>query len=166
MLSLLLDGVLPDQSALVRDCANENAIFGILALFFILLSSLTVMNMLVGVLCEVVNVVSSVEKETLTVNYVKQRISAMFGDWDTDGNLQISKDEFERLLVLPEAAKIIQEIGVDVIGLVDFADFIFKDGSELSFSDFMELVLSFRGSNQATVKDVVDLRKFVLSELY
>merc|ERR1719183_2074861 len=89
----------------------------------------------------------------------------MFSAWDTDGNMSISKVEFEKLLVLPEAAKIIQEIGVDVIGLVDFSDFIFKDGSELSFGDFMELVLSFRGSNQSTVKDVVDLRKFVLSEL-
>jgi len=165
MLSLLLDGVLPDQSAIVRACASESALFGLLALFFILLASLTVMNMLVGVLCEVVSVVSSVEKEQLTVSYVNARLHEMFGEWDTDGSMTISKMEFQKLLVMPEAAKIIHEIGVDVVGLVDFADFIFKDGSDLSFVDFMECVLSFRGSNQSTVKDVVDLRKFVLSEL-
>jgi hypothetical protein len=165
MMSLLMDGVLPDQASIVMACADQSFLFGAICLLFILLSGLMVMNMLVGVLCEVVSVVSSVEKETLTVNYVKQRLQQMFGDWDQDGNLTISKGEFERLLVLPDAALIIQEIGVDVIGLVDFADFIFKDGSELSFADFMELILSFRGSNQSTVKDIVDLRKFVLSEL-
>jgi len=165
MISLLLDGVLPDQSSVVRACADQHPFFGIIILLFILLASLTVMNMLVGVLCEVVSVVSSVEKEQLTVNYVKQRLYTMFEEWDEDGSMTISKAEFQRMLVIPEAAKIIHEIGVDVVGLVDFADFIFKEGADLSFADFMELVLSFRGSNQSTVKDVVDLRKFVGSQL-
>jgi hypothetical protein len=165
MMSLLMDGVLPDQAQIVRDCSEESFILGIITLIFILLGTLTVMNMLVGVLCEVVSVVSSVEKETLTVGYVKMRLQSMFGEWDTDGSMTISRPEFQRLLMMPEAAKIIHEIGVDVVGLVDFADFIFKDDRDLSFADFMECVLSFRGSNSSTVKDVVDLRKFVLSEL-
>merc|ERR1712157_205049 len=63
----------------------------------------------------------------------------------------------------PEAAKIIQDIGVDVIGLVDFLDYIFKDGP-LSFGDFMELMLALRGTNTSTVKDIVDLRRYVASE--
>merc|ERR1719183_759108 len=59
----------------------------------------------------------------------------------------------------------IQEIGVDVVGLVDFADFIFKDGVELSFPEFMEIVLQLRGSNMSTVRDVVDLRKFMFNQM-
>mmetsp|Transcript_99284 Transcript_99284/g.171030 ORF Transcript_99284/g.171030 Transcript_99284/m.171030 type:complete len:138 (+) Transcript_99284:49-462(+) len=56
-------------------------------------------------------------------------------------------------------------MGVDVVGLVDFADIIFENDIELSFADFMELVLQLRGSNNCTVKDMVDLRKFVVTEL-
>merc|ERR1719163_2231847 len=78
---------------------------------------------------------------------------------DEDGNKHISQAEFEMLLLNPEAARTIQEIGVDVVGLVDFADHIFQDGVELSFVDFMELVLQLRGSNGATVRDIVYLRK-------
>merc|ERR1712129_331694 len=37
---------------------------------------------------------------------------------------------------------------------------------ELSFPLFMETVLQLRGSNNATVKDIVDLRKFMAQELW
>mmetsp|Transcript_1006 Transcript_1006/g.3600 ORF Transcript_1006/g.3600 Transcript_1006/m.3600 type:complete len:90 (-) Transcript_1006:153-422(-) len=43
-------------------------------------------------------------------------------------------------------------------------DFIFKGVEELTFPDFMEVVLQLRGSNGATVRDVVDLRKWVAEE--
>jgi len=168
MQSLLLDGVLPDQAVLVRANGDSHFFLGFFLLLFILLSSLTVMNMLVGVLCEVVSVVSSVEKEQLTVNYVKQRLHSMFMDTnlDQDGSQSISKLEFESMLTNREAAEIIQDLGVDVVGLVDFADHLFEEeDTELSFADFMELVLQLRGSNNCTVKDMVDLRKFVVTEL-
>merc|ERR1712032_1114172 len=134
---------------------------------FILMASLTVMNMLVGVLVEVVKVVSTVEKEQLQVNFVKHRLFHMIEQCAVDGNGdgRISKSEFETLLQKPAAAKALHDVGVDVVGLVDFMDFLFQDGRELSFADFMEMVLSLRGTNVATVKDIVDLRKCVMSEL-
>lgn len=168
MQSLLLDGVLPDQATIVRDNGDSHVALGFCLLIFILLSSLTVMNMLVGVLCEVVSVVSAVEKEQLTVNYVRQRLQSMFlgTAFDQDGSGSISKLEFESMLTSREAAEIIQDLGVDVVGLVDFADHLFaEDDTDLSFADFMELVLQLRGSNNCTVKDMVDLRKFVVTEL-
>merc|ERR1719420_2344609 len=82
---------------------------------------------------------------------------------DVDGNGMMSKTEFEDLLVQPEAAQFIQAVGVDVVGLVEFSEFIFKD-RELSFPEFVEVILQLRGSNQATVKDVVDMRKQVMQE--
>jgi len=168
MNSLLLMGVLPDLAEFVNGVGKEHVAFGILLLFFILLSSLTVMNMLVGVLVEVVSVVSSVEKEQMTVQFVKTMIQSMLENsgLDADHDKHISRPEFESLLLKPEAARIIQEVGVDVVGLVDFADFIFKDGVELSFPEFMEIVLQLRGCNTATVRDIVDLRKFVLTEIH
>merc|ERR1719220_3228561 len=80
---------------------------------------------------------------------------------DLDGNGLLSREEYEALLVLPQAAQFIQEVGVDVVGLVEYSDFIFKE-REMSFSDFVELILQLRGTNQASVKDIVDLRKQVM----
>merc|ERR1712217_914821 len=123
--------------------------------------------MLVGVLVEIVGVVSTVEKEQMTVQCVKAMLLRLLHEIgiDADGNHHVSKAEFEMLIIKPEAAKIINDVGVDVVGLVDLTDYIFAEVSELSFSQFMDLILQLRGSNNATVRDIVDLRKFVLNSL-
>lgn len=166
MNSLLLDGTLPDQARIITDVGSEGWVFRIIILFYILLASMTVMNMLVGVLCEVVSVVSAVEKESMLVSYVKGTLLHMLENsgLDADGDKQIARDEFEYMLENPAAAKALTDVGVDVVGLVDFTDFIFKDGRQLSFPDFMDMVLSLRGTNVATVKEIVDLRKLLTSE--
>merc|ERR1712228_761345 len=88
------------------------------------------------------------------------------GNLDEDRDGMISQAEFESLLLKPEAARIIQSVGVDVEELVDNADFIFNDArSTLNFHDFMDIILQLRGSNKATVKDLVSLRRVVLTEM-
>jgi hypothetical protein len=167
MFVLLLDGVLPDQSPLVRACEDENWFLVAAILSFVMLASLTVMNMLVGVLCEVVSVVSSVEKEQLTVRYVKTVLQRLFDELalDDDQNLKISRREFEALLMNVRGAQIIDEIGVDVVGLADMTDYIFQeDGETKTFGEFMDLILQLRGSNTSTVKDIVDMRRQLVTE--
>jgi len=159
MSSLLLDGVLPDQAVFIRANAEAGAFIGFCSLFFVLMASLLVMNMLIGLLCEVVGIISAVEKEQLSVNFVKQRLMVILGD------KEVTKDEFVALLTNPSAAKIIQDLGVDVLGLLEYGDVIFRENNALSFAGFMELILELRGNNTATVKDIVDLRKFISTEL-
>lgn len=167
MNSLLLHATIPDQADIVTAVGEEHFVFRIIILLYILFASLTVMNMLVGVLVEVVSIVSAVEKETMLVNFVKQQLQPMLtkGGLELHSGNTIGKQDFAKLLEQPEAARALQEVGVDVVGLVDFTDFIFQNGKELSFSDCMDLVLQLRGTNTATVKDVVDLRKHVMTEL-
>merc|ERR1712194_197953 len=59
--------------------------------------------------------------------------------------------------------------------MMDLVDFIFagndesmgsqEGGKQITFADFVELLLQLRGTNNATVKDIVDLRKFVHNEI-
>merc|ERR1712037_403981 len=60
--------------------------------------------------------------------------------------------------------KALQGVGVDVIALFDYTEFVFQSSRELSFPEFMDVILQLRGSNTATVKDIVDLRKLVVNE--
>merc|ERR1719282_1050077 len=70
---------------------------------------------------------------------------------------------------VPEACSALTEIGVDICFLVDNIDFFFAadddesgdNDKSLSFEEFMTLMLELRGCNTATVKDIVDLRKFI-----
>eukprot|EP00927_Polykrikos_kofoidii_P008629 TRINITY_DN13597_c0_g3_i2.p1 TRINITY_DN13597_c0_g3~~TRINITY_DN13597_c0_g3_i2.p1 ORF type:complete len:711 (-),score=132.19 TRINITY_DN13597_c0_g3_i2:57-2189(-) len=136
---------------------------------FILFAAVLLMNMLIGVLCQVVSAVAASEKEELLVMYVRTKLEKVMAIIDEDGGGTISRDEFMLILDNLEAMEALHDIGVDVVGLVDFADFIFGDDAdldedyevELTLPEFLEVILQLRGSNNATVKDIVDLRKFV-----
>eukprot|EP00929_Paragymnodinium_shiwhaense_P005579 TRINITY_DN10775_c0_g1_i1.p1 TRINITY_DN10775_c0_g1~~TRINITY_DN10775_c0_g1_i1.p1 ORF type:complete len:805 (+),score=195.65 TRINITY_DN10775_c0_g1_i1:153-2567(+) len=163
--TLLLAGNLPDHEAFVSAVMRGNPLWGVILMAFIFLAPLTIMGMLAGVLVEVVSVVSTVEKETMVVSYVTEQLMQMLSEVDVNNDERLTKDEFQNLVIRPDAARMMSSVGVDVIGLADFCDFLFADNEEISFGTFMDMVLQLRGSNQATVKDIVDMRKFVRQEL-
>lgn len=166
MASLLFRAVLPDVADLMYEFSAESYLYGFVMLMFVLAATLTVMNMLVGILVEVVANVSSVENEQLVVNMVRKKMYEMISSHglDADGNGMISRDEFEALIICPSAAQFIEDVGVDVVGVVDCMDIIFRD-RELEFHEFVDMILQLRGNNQSKVKDIVDMRKVFMTEI-
>jgi len=68
------------------------------------------------------------------------------------------------------ASEILHEVGVDVVGLVDFADTIFEltpgedhvgEEKQLTLAEFMKVVLDLRGDQNAKVRDIMGLRKYI-----
>merc|ERR1711879_1053365 len=148
-LSVFTDALLEDMWPLL-----------ILALVLIGLAALTVMNMLIGVLCEVVSAVAEKEREEIQTLKVFSKMNGFIESLDTNTNGMISYVEFTQIMELPQALKALEDVGVNPLGIVDFAElFFFEDGHpvELSFDKFMEMVLDLRESNTATVKDVLNL---------
>lgn len=173
MYTLLVAGTLMDNiGGVLKKLCESGWVYGSLFMLFVLLATVTVLNMLIGVLCEVVSTVAAVEKETMVVNFVKTKLLAVLESLDEDGSGTISKDEFMSVLDQKAAVEALDECGVDVEGIYEFADFIFTDEDsasnadrELAFNEFIEIMLQFRGTNVATVKDIVDLTKFVKTKL-
>eukprot|EP00929_Paragymnodinium_shiwhaense_P073135 TRINITY_DN3717_c0_g1_i1.p1 TRINITY_DN3717_c0_g1~~TRINITY_DN3717_c0_g1_i1.p1 ORF type:complete len:958 (-),score=250.10 TRINITY_DN3717_c0_g1_i1:172-3045(-) len=166
MSNLLLAGNLPDHAPMVQEVAEGGWHWGVIIMAFIFLAPLTVMGMLAGVLVEVVSVVSAVERESMVVQYVSEELRKLLSlSDDQDGTTRISRGDFQEVLLRPDAARMLTSVGIDVIGLAEFCDFLFKDSEEITFSSFMELVLQLRGTNGATVKDMVDMRKFFRQEI-
>jgi len=167
MYSLAIHGTLLDDVRDLTDSLIEESLFlGILFFLFVLVAAFTVMNMLIGVLCEVVSAVAAAEKEEYLVRHVKSKVKAIVGELDCDNDSFISKKEFSGILCNEEACRVLQDVGVDVVGLVDCADTLFVDThgerlERLSFHHFMDVILRLRGSNTATVKDIVEMRKLV-----
>merc|ERR1719498_967415 len=69
MNTLLLRGILPKFAEIMDDVGRETPWLWPLLMSFILLASLTMMNMMIGILVEVVYVLSAVEKESMTVSH-------------------------------------------------------------------------------------------------
>merc|ERR1712151_1263047 len=108
---------------------EEQPFLAVVFVGFVLLGFVIIMNMLIGVLVEVVSVVASVEKETRQVRSVKAGL-----------------------------VRILEDMGVDALALVDAADYIFREQDTLSFEELLDLLLRLRGNNPVRVKDLVDMR--------
>jgi len=166
MVTLLLAGMAPDLTDLIQvELAGEHFVFAFIFFIYILIATFTVLNMLIGVLVNVVGAVTLLEKEQMDVNFVKTYFMHLLTEADDDGDSQISQEEFEKLLVMPGAAAALESVGVDVVGLVDFIDYMFSmNDNTLSLNTFMDIVMQLRGSNRATVRDIVDLRKMLVQQ--
>lgn len=168
MVTLMNQGTLLDNfSDVVVPLGTDSYLLGALFYLFAILAAWMVLNMLIGVLCEVVALVAATEQEKITVSFVRAQLETVIDEVDSDGNGFITKAEFARLFEYRKACKALEEVGVDVIGLIDNIDLIFQpqllddDEVKLSFEEFLEIVLGLRGTNMATVKDITDLRKFI-----
>merc|ERR1740122_834442 len=91
---------------------------------FILLAALSVMNMLIGVICEMVLNVGEAEREKATVDFVTEKLQRLMETCGVDENndMLISKQEFLTMLTNRKATSILYDVGVDVVCLVDVAD--------------------------------------------
>jgi len=123
---------------------------------------MTVMNMLIGVLCEVISAVAVEEKESMIVDKVHDKLGSIMGDLDQNKDGTLSWDEFQAVLDIPHALAMLESVNVDAASMVDMAeDAFFEDGEpvSLTFPDFMEMVLDLRGGQQASVKDILRMGK-------
>jgi hypothetical protein len=163
---LLCFAIIPDLVGVVDELAEEektlNSVLSILFfVIFVFMVTLTLLNMLVGVLCEVIRVVSQVETEKVEICHMKVGLHKLIMQADEDGTGCISLKEFVLFLQNPEAARFLDSVGIDALALVDFAQTYFKKGQTYDFADIIQLLLELRSHNTCTVKDIVELRKWM-----
>jgi len=149
------------DSKVVNILLKEGFVYYILWLIYVLTGSLSIMNVLIGILCEVVSGTADQEKEIAVKNDVEKQILSTGLDADRQ---EISKHEMMIILESTVVAARLEELGVDVHALLDFVHF-FDDHMEMPIGSFVELVVQFRGAKQTTVRDIVDLRKFISMEI-
>jgi len=135
----------------------------ILGWMYIALASMTVLNMLIGVLCQVISAVAEEEKESMMIDKVKDKFTSICAELDENKDGVISWKEFQKILDFPAALSALASVNVDPEGLVDVAEDFFFDDSDrpigLTFEQFMTMVLDVRGGQEATVKDVMSMGK-------
>lgn len=164
------------DSDVVMTLLDAGFIYYILWLIYVLIGSLSIMNVLIGILCEVVSGTAEDEKERAVRNDVEQQIlsTGIYDKEDRKGGSRREDDVEERMYIGKQEMMCtlestivkdkLEDIGVDVYALLDFVHF-FEEGVEMPLGDFVELVVQFRGSKNTTVRDIVDLRKFLSMEM-
>jgi hypothetical protein len=163
---LLLQVLCGFDAAFIDSLLTVGFVYYALFLVFLLLASLTIMNMLIGILCDVVATVADVEKDEAFNRDLDSQVMDLARTLDKSGSGTIFRDEFDEVTRNPALAQSLDELGVDVVSISDYAHFIFSQCEELSHQDFVMMVSQFRGCKGATVKDMMDMRKYVALELH
>eukprot|EP00929_Paragymnodinium_shiwhaense_P058236 TRINITY_DN29158_c0_g1_i2.p1 TRINITY_DN29158_c0_g1~~TRINITY_DN29158_c0_g1_i2.p1 ORF type:complete len:472 (+),score=156.89 TRINITY_DN29158_c0_g1_i2:137-1552(+) len=186
MVTLFVNGTLLDELTSVGYLLVEDSIIMTVVFFiFVLLSSLTVLNMLIGILSDVVGQTAGEEKEILAVAEAEAILRQVFDETDINGNGKLSGREFERLLLDPNspAAKALLGLGIPADRLKELARQVFHiedsalpggedsvrhiksfrnaapEVKELDFRGFMQEVLRVRQSEFVSVRDFTTMRR-------
>jgi hypothetical protein len=150
-----------------KDGTPAGYIFMVVFFAYVFLSMFTILNMLIGVLCEVVAAVSEDSKEETLIDYVKDTLLRVLKDIDEDDNGMISRNEFAVLCSDERSKKAFEDLDVDPDSFEKMTGFLFdpdepgEPDKELEFADMLKRVLSMRGTKTATVFDIMELNKHI-----
>merc|ERR1719198_18841 len=114
------------------------------------------MNMLLGVLCEVISAVASREREEIKFANVGDRLREIAIALELPD--RVSPSDFWEIMRSKKAARAFADVGVDVESVVDLAELMFfkEDGTytDLTFDGFLDKVFELRYENPATLRDI------------
>jgi len=155
----LLDDV-TDVLANFKDSGDLTPkIFLYVMFFFVLVSSFTILNMLIGILCEVAQRTKDAETESADWDVATELLTASFKSLDEDGSGMISKKEFSIMNEKPAVKDAFEILDISAEHLLQLSDAIFEPDDdakdkELSFTDFLDVIWSNRPGTSASVLDL------------
>jgi hypothetical protein len=162
MWTLLVRGVfMDDLSDLVDLLREEIPTLAILLVLFIFLSSFTLLNMLIGIVCDMISDVKRGSLERRERKELKHALGSILECYDRDGTGDITKVDFECLLANPEFADIILRIGTEVDSVRKLTERTFKDDGTIRFSEVIDVVFRLRTAVTASIMDIIELREHV-----
>lgn len=170
MYTLVRDGLLPDNADLLVLFEKEGWLPTCVLLLFISIATLGILNMLVGILCEVAIRVSKVYGAKMQVERIKGQLRDIYTtNIDANDDGYVSKEEFMGIVKNEIARDAMGALGVDTQALSEQADMIFDavdDEGELferklTFADFLDVVVAMQPGNKVTLYDINAFRKFI-----
>lgn len=150
LLSLMQILVFDDTFSLIRTTMLLNFSLGFLLIFFILVASFTVLNMLIGVICEIVSSTTADEKEKL----LRAKVDDIFQQIDIDGSGTISRSEFESL----NAVALMAKLGIEQVLLDNAFEILDTDEDDnLESAEFIDMI--FKLLNPPLSQDVLIIHR-------
>lgn len=166
----IVDGILP------QDCSQEPGGSWLLFWFFILfmiISAFCLLNMLIGVLCEVIENSAAEESETNQINELKVNMKVAFKTIDSSQDGLITKQEWSKMKDQATVRNSMANLGVEDqhidIRLEQMQESLFGSSPDeedeedaaragLTFDDFIEKVMEIRPDTDASALDIEILR--------
>jgi hypothetical protein len=161
--TFLLDGAGQMMTLMVFNDALNIRLAGFLFLIFVMLSSVLVMQMLIGILTDVVNRVNDEQRNAASIALIKQELLAKLSKAD-DGDGSISRDEMFNMI--RQSRAIMNKLDINQAFLFQLVDMMFATAkSKISIKQALELILLCRSENSATVETLAGGFSFMEKEI-
>jgi len=133
---------------------------------FVLISSFTMLNMLIGILCEVVQATGEGERNKNTEAHVRESITTLFNKIDKDKNGEITREEFLSMKRDKNVMKALQELDVKAKHFEMYADLMFnpqEEGGEIPTFDFEKTINMIMRLRPGTKVSALDFASFQMT---
>jgi voltage-gated sodium channel len=172
MLSLLVMGTILDDVTQCTDAIRATNKPQMLAFFilYILVNSFTMMNMLVGILVEVVENTAEGEKQRFIEEKVKESIMRIFTEMDTDGSGYITKEEFLKMRGCKGVMTSLQELDIKEKQFDMYVDLLFQPdergkSTSLRKQDLIDCIIRLRPASTVSALDFAAFKQSIFTSL-
>jgi len=177
---LVVYGVLMDAvSEIVLLLRSESIWWAILFMTFVFLSNLTMLNMLIGILCEVLARVTGDEVDISKKQELERQIYELLDCYDLDDNQLLRRTEFHHMMSNPDLKNILGQNDICHEDLLKLEDILFgveeealltegtdDDDPSIRWEDLIDKIFKLQGGNAAKVTDVVELRGYIRKNIH
>lgn len=146
-LALMQILVFDDTFEIVRPIFKERFHMGVALIVYIILVSFTVLNMLIGIICDIVSETTASERE----KQLKRRVEEIFRSLDTDGSDTITRDEFQG-----EALDQLEMLGIEPQVMKNAFDILDVDrDGQLECEEFIKMIFKCLHAPQS--EDILEI---------
>jgi hypothetical protein len=115
------------------------------------------LNMLVGTFCSVAGEVTSAEKDSADMTYLRHHLSNIVECYVHRG--LIGKNEFELIMKNVDVSRICSQRGTDLSELDALKATLFQNQEHIEFNTFFQAITHLRKGKLATVKDILQVQE-------
>ena len=163
--TLMLDNAAPLMTSLLFSHEYNYILAGIFFMMYALLSAMLILQMLIGVLCDVVSRVGSEQRDATAIGLVKQELRQELIDAD-DGDGKISQEELQKIMKDPHSRALMKKLNINAAFLAELQKMMFtKPGQQVTIKQVLELMILCRGDNVATVESMGPAILSIISEV-
>jgi len=163
--TLMMDNSARVMTELLFADKSSVVIAGIFFLIHMILSALLILQMLIGVMCDVVARVGADQRDALAIGILKQELLELITKFSTEKG-KISQPDLLKVMRTPSSVAVLKKLNINRLFLMELQKLLFpKLDSTVSIKAVMALMLQCRGDNTATVESLSRGFCFLASEL-
>jgi len=163
--TLMMDGAANVLTTLLFSHEPNFILAGFFFASYTVLSALLILQMLIGVLCDVVSRVGQEQRDAQAIGLVKQELLSVIRDFD-DGHGKIVQKSLLKVMRHPRTVPVLKKLNINRLFLLELQKMMFpKEDSAVSIKAVLELMILCRGDNPTSVEILSGGICYLTSEL-